>query len=302
MAVTAFAGPLIQFGQSPFVGQEYNGERGPALLDQGSALMDPRQPFAYLPGNNVGSAAMGFLNAGPYVVVDQAPSTLAANNIAVSAVPISGTPFTLVSSTAAGITAGVSITRADTGATVTGLLAIDGAMGTVKFGQGQTVQIWDPTKAISRAVKIVSGGNDSAGFFTVNGYDVYGYPMSEKITGANIGTATGKKAFKYISSVVPGGTMSGSAITVGTADIYGFGLRVDDWFYVEIFWNSAFITATTGFTAAVTTDPATQITGDVRGTYAVQSASDGTKKLQVSVTTPVANLQTVKGLFGVTQV
>ena len=38
-------------------------------------------------------------------------------------------------------------------------------------------QAWDPTKAISRNVRITSAGDDSGKTFAVVGYDLYGYPM-----------------------------------------------------------------------------------------------------------------------------
>jgi len=113
-------------------------------------------------------------------------------------------------------------------------------------------------------------------------------------------TVNGKKAFKYIKSC----TVSGAATTigVGTTDIFGIPLRSDALlFYSRLWWNAAEITATTGYVAADTTSPATATTGDVRGTYAVQSASDGSKRLQIALIIPPANLGTVTGLLGVNQ-
>jgi hypothetical protein len=116
--------------------------------------------------------------------------------------------------------------------------------------------------------------------------------------------ASGKKAFKYISGVTHTGSVA-TTLTIGTGDVYGLGLRALDFFYTDIYWASAFISANTGFTAADVTSPATKTTGDVRGTYAVQTASDGTKKLQIAVTASVASLANasqIVGLFGVTNV
>lgn len=304
MSITALSGPIVAFSENGLTGQSanLNPDAGPSLFLFGASLLDPRPAYTYQPGQDFGQSTAGFVD-GSYVVVDQAPSTISAVNLAASQSPAAGA-ITLVSATGAGITAGVSIVRGDTRATVTGLLAIDGAMGFVTFGQSKSVQIWDPTKAISRNVRLTSGGNDSGITFTVSGYDVYGFPMSETITGANAGVASGKKAFKYISGVTHTGSVAGT-LTIGTGDVYGLGLRATDFFYTDIYWNGAFITASTGFTVADITSPATKTTGDVRGTYGVQSASDGTKKLQVAITASVASLANanpIVGLFGVTQV
>lgn len=303
MTVSAFAGPLITFGQSPVA--DYNPDAGPSLFFNGSGLLDPRSPYTYN-GLSFGSATLGFLGSTSIPVIQVVPSALAANNIAASQTPTAGTALTLVSSTGAGITVGVSITRADTGVAVTGLLAIDGAAGTVTFGTGGTgaggsVALWDPAKAIARAVRIHSAGVDTGATFTVRGFDIYGYPMTETITGASGADANGKKAFKYILSITPAGTLSGSAVTAGTTDIIGLPIRADVVSETEINMASTWITAATGFTAAVTTSPATATTGDVRGTYALQTASDGTRRLAIFQTPQVANIGSVTGLFGVTQ-
>jgi len=51
----------------------------------------------------------------------------------------------------------------------------------------------------------------------------------------------------------------------------------------------------------VTTSPATTTTGDVRGTYALQSAADASKRLVVRQFVTPANMGSIAGLFGVTQ-
>ena len=126
--------------------------------------------------------------------------------------------------------------------------------------------------------------------------------MTEKLTGTSGSTATGKKAFKFISGVTPSGTLSGSNVSVGTQDVFGFPLRAASFPLVNIYWNSALITATTGFVGADATSPATSSTGDARGTYAVQSAADGVKKITVmTMITQDGVTKGAVGLFGVTQ-
>lgn len=296
MTVTADAGPFIGFGQSPVAGQEYNQDRGPSMFDMGAALLDPRQGFTWNPGSQ--RAAIGWYGVNRICTVDAVPSTLAANNIVTSQVPVAGTALTLTAGT--GVTGSSSVVNQATGQTVTGLLALDQAMGTVDAGGGGQVKLWDPTKALTRNVRITSVGNDTGATFVVRGYDLYGFPMAETITGANATVASGIKCFKYIASITPAGTLSGSAVTVGTGDVFGFPIRSDIFSSEEIWWNAALITASTGYTAAVTTNPNTVTLGDVRGKYNVQSASDNAKRLIVFQTPRVANvLAGAVGLFGV---
>jgi hypothetical protein len=279
------------------------------MFDQGVGIMDPRVPFSYDPGAVFGGAAIGERGAygwwgtSPICIVNQVPSTLTVDAIAAPAVPVAGTAMTLVSASGAGITVGASVVNAETGATVTGLLAIDGAMTPVQNGADGGNFFWDPTNAIARAVSIDSVGDDSGATFVVAGYDVYGYPMTETITGANAGTATGTKAFKYIASITPAGTLSGSNASAGQSDVIGFMLRADLFQFVKIWWpDDTLITSATGFVAADTTDPATATTNDVRGTYALQGvASNNARRLVIFLDLPVANVGSAAGLVGVPQ-
>lgn len=173
---------------------------------------------------------------------------------------------------------------------------------------GNVVAIADGTQMIGRAVAITGNAGSTAQNFTVVGYDAWGQPQSEVIAFAGgAATTNGKKAFKYIVSVTPSTTDAGHLLSVGTTDIFGFTMRSDFWEYVNIYYNGAFITSSTGWTVADSTDPATTVTGDSRGTYAVQSASDGTKRLAIFMSIPVYNLinatnLSYKTMFGVTPV
>lgn len=303
MSFQGFAGPILSWyrGRTQSGGAADNNPDGPApdMSAFGYALMDIRDPFAFQPGQSGTRPFYGFLGAGDVVLIDQAPAILATDTIAALQAPASGVPLTLASVPTTGLTIGASVVNALTGVTVTGIIAIDEAMGSVALGASASMNIWDPTKAISRAISLTSGANLSAINFLVSGYDLYGYPMSEVVVGPNANTVNSAKAFKYIASVVPDDT-SVSTVSVGTADIFGLPLRADAFAYVPIYWNNTLITASTGFTAADTTDPATTSTNDVRGTYAVQTASDNTKRLQVFWRPKAANISQT-GLFGVLQ-
>jgi hypothetical protein len=238
-------------------------------------------------------------------VINQVPSTLATNNIAAAQAGVVGA-VTLVSSSGAGITVGASTLNANTGQTVTGLLAIDGATASVGFGDVgfQTLNAWDARTLIARNIRITSAGNDSAATATIKGFDIYGTPMTETQTLTNASVTAGKKAFKYIQSVTLAGTLSGGNVSVGTGDVIGLPLKADQFGHLYIIYNNAVITAPTGqgtYTAPDATSPATATTGDVRGSYTLASASDGTKRLQVFVVIPAYNVNSITGLFGVTQ-
>ena len=57
------------------------------------------------------------------------------------------------------------------------------------------------TNVGGRIVTILSAGDDSAISFTVVGTDVSGDALTETITGANAGTATGSSYFRTITSI-----------------------------------------------------------------------------------------------------
>jgi len=169
------------------------------------------------------------------------------------------------------------------------------------FGQSNSISLWNPQAMVARAVSVTGSSSATGGNITISGYDIYGVPMSEVIAApASATTVNGKKAFKYISSVVPAFTDAHN-YSIGTTDIYGFPLRSDNFGDVAINYNATGITANTGYTAAVTTSPATTSTGDVRGTYALQSAADASKRLVVRQFITPANIGSITGLFGVTQ-
>src|SRR5215831_1010298 len=258
MGITASTGPVVVYGQGN-APTDYNAQRAPSCFDQFMALLDPRAAWTYQPGQADSSPVAGWFSGGGFVMYDGVLDALAANNIAASQSPGAGA-ITLVSSSAAGILVNQSVVNIVTGQTVTGLLAIGDAGGRQSFGAVGTIQLWDPTKSPGRAIRYVSGGNDAGITFTASGYDVYGQPMTETVTGAGIGTATGKKAFKFISGITHTGSVAGT-LTIGTTDILGFPLRVDTFGYMRAMVNNAIVTANTGFVTADTTNPATALTG-----------------------------------------
>lgn len=140
--------------------------------------------------------------------------------------------------------------------------------------------MYDGRQGISRGVSITGVTSGTGGNFTVVGYDVYGRLQTEVIAVASgVNTVNSKKTYKYIQSVTPTFTDAHN-YSVGTSDIYGFAVRADRFEQTLIYYAGALITASTGFT---TSDKATATTttGDPRGTYALQSASNGTNRLTI---------------------
>ena len=410
MSISALSGPIVSFGESPYSNSDSNPEMGPSLFFGGAALLDPRLPYTYTPGQDFGSPVCGFLGTQAITSLNAVPYTLSATAITAALATTANIPMVLAaaSSSTTGVAVAQSISRADTGATITGLLGIDAytsvsgyvssgvsgvagniltvttatsvgqltigmviagtgiAAGTIitgygpttaaaasghgylgtytvsgnpvaagtsgspitvtaalgsstinalsahrtPFGQARTVQLWNPMAILGRAVSITpTSANPTASItFTVAGYDIYGYPMSEPIaltTGSTSGTAVnGKKAFKYIASVTPSAT-DAVTFSVGTTNIIGLPIRSDTWADVVVDYSAALnpvlVTAATGYTAGVHTS-ATTTTGDVRGTYALQTAAaSGANRIYVRQSPALYNVGSAVGLFGVTQ-
>lgn len=311
MGLSAQSGPLVIHGPSGSAGTAnqktlpLTPDAGPSLSFASVGLFDPRYPYKGGAGTeNSALMAIGFGPTGGFTAMDQAPSTAVVNNIAVAANAVSGTAMALVSSTGAGITVMTSaLFIPQTGNTVpTGKLAIDALPGLVKFGTCGSIAVADPTKSAARAVSITASSGGVGGPFLVSGYDLYGYPQTEKITVASSPsgptTTNGKKAFKFLSAVTPQ-VSDAHNYSVGTADVFGMPLRCDTFPYTVVGFAGAIIASSTGFVKA-DTNTATNTTGDVRGTYAVQSVSDGVKTLQMFQTISPANISTIAGMFGVT--
>jgi len=295
MALSELNGPLVISGSGYSTG---NSDAAPSLVWGGVGLVDPRKSYLYGASSNV---IYGFAPGSELLAVDQVPSQLATNNIAAAQTTTLNTNLVLVSSSGAGITVTTSATTIpQTGNVVpSGALAIDGIPGVVSFGTSGKIVIADPTKAIARAVSITAVASATGGAFLVSGYDLYGYPQTESITAVANTTVNGKKGWKFISSVQALFADSSHNYSVGTADIYEFPILVSSFPYATVGWNNAVIASATGFVAAVTT-AASSTTGSVRGTYAVQSASDGTKALQMFIGISPSNITSQSGMFGPT--
>jgi hypothetical protein len=152
------------------------------------------------------------------------------------------------------------------------------------------------TLDVPRCVSIVSTGADTTQTATVIGTDAYGIPMSEAILFNGTNTVAGQKAFKTVTRVAISAALAGNA-SVGSTDIFGLPFRANTRNYVLTAWNGAFVT--TGTFAGADATTATTTTDDVRGTYLVPDAANGTKRLTLWVN--IFDDDTQVGLYGVTQ-
>jgi hypothetical protein len=302
MAKTSFSGPLIVFGNEATPpgaaprSANQNPDAGPSLFYAGVGILDPRPPYTFFPGQAAGSqSVLGWL-CPDVIALEYQPSAVATNNIAASQTVTSGLAMTLAGASA-GIVLNDTIRNAITFATVTGLMRVDQKPSFISFGA--TVDAWDPTTLGARAVSITATGTSLAAVtFVVRGYDIYGYPLTENITGPAAGTANGKKAFKWVASITPSAT-PGTTAAVGTSDVFGFPVAVSMFPYTTSFWNNI-ASVVAQFVAADATTPSA-VTGDVRGTQAaVTTTSDGTRKFVSLITVPVANIGSITGMFGLT--
>jgi hypothetical protein len=361
MAVTAFAGPLIAFGEAPG-GMDHNPDDGPSLFAGGVGTLDPR---TYSPGQSSSKMAAGWYGTSSITTVDFIPTALGPATVMASQVPVNGTALVLPTVNTATVTVGAKVggasnvllidalrvsatasiagnimtVTANTGTLTIGtvmfsatgaiqpttivgygtgrgdlgtymldtsqtfasgaLIGAPGLNGVPKVGANASQQgtaLYNPMVMSGRALSITTAAGDTA-VYTLRGYDAYGQPVSEALTAAGATTVLGKKAFKYLASVTPVGTV-GATVTVGTTDIFGFPLYSGTFSDVSITWGGTLVTATTGYLPGVG-GVATPTTGDVRGTYAVQSASDGAKRLLIRQSP--SPLFIGSGLYGVTQ-
>jgi hypothetical protein len=207
---------------------------------------------------------------GRIYVWDIVPQAAVANNIAASQTAAAAGAVTL--------TAGTSVRSVTTAGGVT-VLQLD----------------------CPRAVKVNCATTARA--FTVSGYDYYGQAMSEVITVSVAATAvTGLKAFFQISGVTIAG--SATAVVVGTSDVLGIPVRVFNVSYVASVRSNNTLTQDAGTFVAADTATATTTTGDVRGTYAPATASNGIVRTTMGILLPaiaVGPNATRVGALGVTQ-
>ena len=218
--------------------------------------------------------AQGIGPLGRVYVFDVVPLTLQTNGLATSQNPGSAGSFTLTAGT--GVTARVR-------------------------GDGTTEYVLDTP----RSVTITAAGANTA-TYTVTGYDVYGQRMTALLAAPSTSTVATTKAFKTVISVTNANTTAGTnGLTVGFNDKLGLPVAVSDIGYViHAGWAGVLADDAGTLVVADATTPATSSTTDPRGQYTPSSASNGTRRLVMSIALPAIAAgpnATRVGAFGVTQ-
>lgn len=234
----------------------------------GESGFDTRAPIVAGPGPTYYQPGAG---QSTYVTYDIVPLAQLNNNLATSQT-VSNTSFVLAAGT------GVTSTTITINGTATNYLALD------------------VPRAIT-ASNVSSLATSVA--ITVVGLDTYLQPMTQTFSSptATAAATTSKKAFAYVSAAsTTGNTTSG--ITLGTADIFGLPHRFDAVGYVHYNWDNTWATSSAGVVVADTATPSAT-TGDVRGTVAPTSTSNGTRRLVGTIFNK--NTDTINAVYGLIQ-
>lgn len=137
-----------------------------------------------------------------------------------------------------------------------------------------------------RNITITSAGNDSGMTFLVTGANYLGQPLTQLITGGNATGVASLKAFKSITTIYAS-VRPASTIEIGVGDVFGLPYRVLTINHiVAVKWAATLAADAATVVVGVATSPATNLTGDTRGTVAPSSASNGTRRLTVSMFLP----------------
>lgn len=147
-----------------------------------------------------------------------------------------------------------------------------------------------PGGCAGRALVVVSSNSgDTTQTVTVTGKDIYGVTMTQTFTLNGTTAVNGTKAFYQVTSVVASAALTGN-LSVGTLSVFGLPvpLAASGFVIKDMTDGATSGTAGTFVVADVTSDGATSTTGDVRGTYAPNSAPNGTHYYHVLLVSPDA--------------
>jgi hypothetical protein len=141
------------------------------------------------------------------------------------------------------------------------------------------------TLDVARTLQVVSSASgDTSQGVIVTGTDYWGQTQTEYFLLNGVTPVTGLKAFKTVTAVTVGAALAGN-LSVGDLDVFGLPYKVTNAGYLlRTGWANAVADNAGTFVAADTTSPATNTTGDVRGTFApTGSAADGARRLVIAI-------------------
>lgn len=156
-----------------------------------------------------------------------------------------------------------------------------------------------------RCLTVVSANaGDTTQLVTFSGFDQYGQPMTARVTLNGTTPVVTSKAFKSVTQIAISAATAGN-VNAGFNDRFGLPVRMIVVTYVAaVKWDAVLAADAGTFVAADVTDPATNLTGDVRGLYTPSSAANGTRRLVMSLMVPAIGSgpnATRAGAYGVTQ-
>lgn len=159
------------------------------------------------------------------------------------------------------------------------------------------------TLDVCRALSMIgTNAGDTTQSVTVTGTDYYGRRQTETRTLNGTTIVNFLKAFKTVTGVTVSATLAGN-ISVGSRDAIGLPYRVTDIGYIQsVKWNNT-LAQDAGTVVVADTNTATATTGDVRGTYLPSSATNGSRRLVMTIALPAIAAgpdATTTGAIGVT--
>lgn len=226
-----------------------------------------------------GSASAGYplfgAFASPYYTYTVVPPTLALAGLGALQAPVTGAAFTLTS---------------------TGAVTI-GGISYIDLGVARQITASGTDGGVQSVSMTIRGLEEMV---LLDGTLSAGKAMTQTINGptGTAAVAATTKTFRYVRDVTVAASTSGS-VSIGYNDTLGFPYKVPYVGAVQINYDGTVITSSAGFTAPVTTSPATAFTGDVRGTYALQSAANGIKRFVATIWQIDPN--TTTAIYGVPQ-
>lgn len=194
-----------------------------------------------------------------------------------------------------------------------GTSPLDGAVSTTSIGvNGSTVTVWDVKDGATYGRNLVCVATHSSSVvamtIVISGYDYLKKAMTQSFSitaGTTSKTATGTKAFAYVSSIAITAAADAEANTlnIGTGSALGLPYKlakIGDVVSTTIGGVQELINVASNATfVAAVTSTASATTGDVRGTVTHTTALDGSKEPIVFYY--VSGRNSAAGIVGVTQ-